>query len=206
MLTDAIPQKPYNCLAAIISDAVINNDMDGNTFLTGYSDDLGARVKLHYRKANKSTLREGSYVATWKEPPGRFSFMSDGKVCARSFPDILEAEKFLRTGKNDLDWVENLPTAQSELIFKVLECNEDCLTDEEMLTAMEMAELYSPECREMKPERFNVPYIYRTALSQLMDDAYHGEIGRCDMEDECLVAIGARIRDIRQEKAFTPYP
>ena len=203
MIEDGFISKPYACMAAFVSDAALNRDENGVEYLTGFSKSLGTDVTCHYRKANRLTGREGAYLVQWMEKP--FGMKRHHN---RIFPNIVDAELFLRNGDDDLAWVDNLSDEASSLIRKALSSHQSALTAGDRLLADDLAALYSPESRSLAPERFDVPFVYRNALSTLLMNVASGFHQITDQHSELLTKIKDRI-DLDQQmdfEGFRPFP
>lgn len=200
---NTIPQKPYNCLATFVTDPAMNRDDNGVEFLTGFSKGLGTDVTFHYRKANQSTGRDGAYLVQWMETPFGLNRRQN-----RIFPNILETELFLRADDGDLAWIDQIKPETLVLIEKVLNADHSPLLAEDALMASQLAALYSPDSRNLSPERFQVPYAYRTALSALLTNAVNGDHHVSDADAVLLDRIKVRI-DLAQQmgnEGFKPFP
>jgi hypothetical protein len=203
MLESGAPQKPYNCMATFVSDAAMNRDDNGVEYLTGFSKSLGTDVTCHYRKANHQTGRDGAYLVQWMEKPFGMTRRHN-----RIFPNILEAELFLRADDEDLAWIDQLNGETLSLVAKTLNDNQSALSADDRLMADDLAALYSRESRNLSPDRFKVPYTYRNALSALFMSAASGYPQITDEDAKLLAKIKDRI-DLDQQidlDGFRPFP
>jgi hypothetical protein len=126
----------------------------------------------------------------------------------RVFENILETELFLRADNEDLDWVEQIKPETLSLIEKALNAELSPLTAEDALMAARLAALYSPHCRDLCHERFQVPYVYRTALCALLTNAVDGCHPTTDTDFHLLEKLKTRI-DLNQQmenESFKPFP
>jgi hypothetical protein len=198
-----IPQKPYNCLATFVTDPAMYRNDNGVEFLNGFSKGLGTDVTFHYRKGNQSTGRDGAYLVQWLETPfGRERRQN------RVFPNILETELFLRADDRDLTWIDEIGPEVLTLIEKALNAEQSPLSIEDTLVAKELAALYSPDNRNLCPERFKVPYAYRTALSALLANAVNSYHRVAGVDVDLLGMIKEKI-DLAQQidnEDFKPFP
>lgn len=203
MMESLSSQKPYNCMAAFVSEAAMSRDDNGVEYLTGFSRSLGTGVTCHYRKPNQQTGREGAYLIQWTEAPFGLKRRHN-----RIFPNIIEAERFLRADDDDLGWVEKLNDKAIALIRKALSANQSGLSADDRLLADDLAALYSPESRSLSPDRFVVPFSYRTALSSLLMNVASGFHQITDEHAKLLAKIKDRV-DLDQQMdvdGFRPFP
>jgi len=188
-----IPQKPYNCLATFVTDPSMNKDDNGLEFLTGFSKGLGTDITFHYRRANQNTGRDGAYLVQWQETPFGIRRRQN-----RVFANILETELFLRADAEDLTWIDQINPDTLALIEKAFNVDHTPLLADDILMAEELSTLYSPESRNLSPERFQVPYAYRTVLSALLKNAMQGYSHVSDTDADLLGKIKQHVNLAQQ--------